>query len=60
MSPFRYSIIVWAIIAGFVVFGDKPDLPALAGILLIGGSGFYTLHRERVRARTAALAAQQE
>jgi drug/metabolite transporter (DMT)-like permease len=61
VSPFRYSIIVWAIIAGFVVFGDKPDLPALAGILLIGGSGFYTLHRERVRARAAAaLAAQQE
>ena len=60
VSPFRYSIIVWAIIAGFAVFGDKPDLPALAGILLIGGSGFYTLHRERVRARAAALAAQQE
>ncbi len=60
VSPFRYSIIVWAILAGFVVFGDRPDLPALAGILLIGGSGFYTLRHERERARAAALAAQQE
>jgi len=42
-------------------FGDVPDSPALLGILLIAGSGFYTLHRERVRARSAAgLAAQQE
>jgi drug/metabolite transporter (DMT)-like permease len=61
VSPFRYIIIVWAIIVGFVVFGDEPDLLALLGIALIGGSGFYTLHRERMRARDAAvLAAQQE
>ena len=54
VSPFRYSVMLWATLAGFIVFGDVPDAAALAGAALIAGSGLYTVHRERIRAAEAA------
>ncbi len=54
VSPFRYSVMLWATLAGFLVFGDVPDAAALAGAALIAGSGLYTVHRERIRAAEAA------
>lgn len=54
VAPFRYSILLWAGIAGYVVFGELPDRWALVGAALIVGSGIYALHREAVRAREAA------
>lgn len=54
VAPFRYSILLWAGIAGYVVFGEFPDRAALIGATLIVGSGVYALHREAVRAREAA------
>jgi drug/metabolite transporter (DMT)-like permease len=53
VSPFRYSNVPFAIILGLAIFGELPDIFALAGIALIVGSGLYTLHRERVRRREA-------
>jgi drug/metabolite transporter (DMT)-like permease len=53
VSPFRYSVILWAVLLGILVFGDWPTPLALAGIALIGASGLYTLHRERVRSQEA-------
>jgi drug/metabolite transporter (DMT)-like permease len=50
VSPFRYTAIIWAAIAGYVVFGETPDHAGFAGIALIVASGLYTLHRERIRA----------
>ncbi|KAF0227715.1 MAG: hypothetical protein FD175_2628 [Beijerinckiaceae bacterium] len=49
VSPFRYAVMLWAVLLGIVVFGDWPAPVALAGIALIGASGLYTLHRERIR-----------
>jgi drug/metabolite transporter (DMT)-like permease len=54
VSPFRYSVMIWAIIAGYLVFGTSPSAMTLAGAALIAGSGLYTVHRERVLARRAA------
>ena len=51
VSPFRYSVILFALIAGFVVWGERPDFVALVGIVIICSAGLYTLHRERVRQR---------
>ena len=57
MAPFTYTQLVWAIPAGFLVFGDLPDAWALAGATVIVGSGLYVWHREatlaRARRRTA-------
>ncbi len=57
VSPFRYSVLVWAIGFGYVVFGEWPDLVACLGIALIVAAGIYTVHRERIRARQAVLEA---
>lgn len=54
VSPFRYSVIVWAGIMGFLVFGEVPEPIAILGAVLIAGSGLYTVHRERIRARLEA------
>lgn len=49
VGPTQYSQMIWAIIFGYLVFGDKVDLPMLLGIALIIGSGLLTLVRERQR-----------
>ena len=51
VSPFRYSSLIWAMLAGFIVWHQIPDLTALAGSGLIIGSGLYLLHRERAGRR---------
>ena len=44
----RYTIIVWGVLAGWLAFGQFPDAPALAGIALImGGSIYVSLHEWR-------------
>jgi drug/metabolite transporter (DMT)-like permease len=54
VSPFRYSVILWGIVVGLLVFAEVPDLYTLAGAALIVASGIYTIHRERGIARPAA------
>ncbi len=49
ISQYRYAIIVFATVLGYVVWGDVPDLFAVLGVALIVGSGLYTMHRQRVR-----------
>ena len=56
--PFRYSIILFAILSGIVVFGHWPDAVTLAGIAIVCAAGLYTFHREQVRKREAAAAAK--
>ncbi|MGE3916166.1 MAG: DMT family transporter [Hyphomicrobiaceae bacterium] len=47
VAPFRYSIIVWAILAGLLLFGERPDPIALAGTGIVMAAGLYTFFRER-------------
>lgn len=56
-APFRYSILLFAIISGVAVFGEIPDQWAIAGMVLIVAAGLYAAHREftlRHSARTQA------
>jgi drug/metabolite transporter (DMT)-like permease len=50
-APFRYSIILFAILSGILVFGEWPDRWALAGIALIVTASLYALRREAKLAR---------
>ena len=45
--PYQYSMIVWAVIFGFVVFGDVPSLATIVGAAIIIGAGLYIFLRER-------------
>jgi drug/metabolite transporter (DMT)-like permease len=58
VSPYRYTVIVWAVLSGFLVFGAVPTPLGWAGITLIVGSGLYTLYREQRLARATRLAAR--
>lgn len=50
-ASFRYVGVVFAIAAGFLVWGDVPDLPTLIGSFIIIAAGLYTLYREHKVAR---------
>lgn len=51
LGAFRYASVLWAIAIGYVLWGDVPNLLAVAGIAVIVGAGLYILHRERVTGR---------
>lgn len=53
ITPFRYSRLVFALIIGTTVFGERPDHITLIGAALIIGSGLYTFARERALKRRA-------
>ncbi|MCX7383275.1 MAG: DMT family transporter [Alphaproteobacteria bacterium] len=57
LAPFSYIQLVWSTSAGYLVFDTLPDAQTLVGAAIIIASGLYTIHRERVRARTRAAAA---
>lgn len=53
VSPFRYSSVVWAILLGYLIWGDIPNWLAVLGTLIIVASGLYTMHRETLHLRPA-------
>lgn len=60
-APFRYSALLFAVLLGYVVWGDVPDAWAWVGIALLVGSGLYVVHNERGRNNpTRVLDAQPE
>ncbi len=53
--PFRYARLVFAMILGALIFGERPDTLMLTGAVLIVGAGLYTIWREaRIRAKPVA------
>jgi drug/metabolite transporter (DMT)-like permease len=57
VAPFRYTTALWATIAGFIVWGDIPDILGVIGTLFIIGSGLYTFYRELELAKARSLQA---
>lgn len=53
VSPFRYTSLVWALILGWLVFGEWPDMVTLIGAVIVVGSGVFMLYREGQIARAA-------
>lgn len=51
LAPFSYIQLFWASLFGFLLFATLPDLWTWVGAAVIAGSGLYTAHRERARAR---------
>jgi drug/metabolite transporter (DMT)-like permease len=49
VGPFYYFSLVWAMILGFVFWGDIPTLPLIAGSAIVVGSGLFLLWRETGR-----------
>ena len=49
--PYQYTMIVWAVVFGFLVFGDVPDIFTLTGAAIIIAAGLYILWREQIVTR---------
>jgi drug/metabolite transporter (DMT)-like permease len=45
--PYQYTLIVWAIVFGYVFFGDVPNILTLVGAAIIVGAGLFIYFRER-------------
>ena len=53
--PYQYSMIVWAVMFGYLVFGDVPQPATIAGAAIIIGAGLYIFLRERKLGREEAV-----
>ena len=51
IAPFRYAGLLFALVLGFLVWGDVPNTLAWWGIALLVAAGLYVLHGERSRPR---------
>lgn len=58
VAPFRYTQLLWAMLLGYLIFGDVPDGAMIVGAAVIVASGLYAFHRERVRNREALVVAK--
>jgi drug/metabolite transporter (DMT)-like permease len=47
--PFNYFSLVWAIVLGFVIWGDVPSATLIAGSAIVAGSGMFLLWHESRR-----------
>jgi drug/metabolite transporter (DMT)-like permease len=59
VTPFNYLSLVWAMIVGFIVWGDLPTSDLILGSAIVVGSGLYLLWRETVRRVARPLEAPQ-
>jgi drug/metabolite transporter (DMT)-like permease len=51
VAPFRYTALLWAVVIGFIVWGDLPDLWVMLGALVIAASGIAMIVVEARRWR---------
>ena len=54
--PYQYTMIVWAIVLGYIFFGDIPRTTMLVGATIIIVAGIYIFIREQVRATPTTFA----
>jgi len=47
VAPFEYTSIIWAVLAGLLVWGEVPDGYTIFGILMVVGTGIYVLRFAR-------------
>ena len=49
IAPFRYVGLLMALLLGWIVWGDLPDMLAWCGIALLVGAGLQILASQRAR-----------
>jgi drug/metabolite transporter (DMT)-like permease len=55
LTPFTYMQLVWAMLLGWLLYGNFPDGYRIAGMIVIAASGLWMTLHERRRARLVAL-----
>lgn len=57
VSPFKYSILLWAALFGYLIWDHVPDVWIVIGAIPVVASGLYILHREQKLTAKRRLAA---
>jgi drug/metabolite transporter (DMT)-like permease len=52
--PYQYTMLLWAVLLGWRMFGEVPDRFTIAGGAIIVTAGLYIFWREQAAARTRA------
>ena len=45
VAPFRYSGLLWAMLVGFLIWGEVPDAAMLTGAAIVIAAGIYMLRK---------------
>jgi drug/metabolite transporter (DMT)-like permease len=53
LAPYTYTALIWAMLSGWLVFGDLPDGGSLVGMGIIVLSGLYLANRQRLTVHRA-------
>lgn len=53
LAPFSYLSMIWAVLMGYLVWGDVPTLALVGGAVMVAASGLFIAYRE-MRRRGAA------
>ncbi|MDD9811308.1 MAG: DMT family transporter [Gammaproteobacteria bacterium] len=54
VAPFEYTYIIWAVLFGYLLWGETPKTTSIIGVALLVGSGLYIFRRElRLSAQAA-------
>jgi len=51
LAPFKYATMIWAVLFGFIIFGDLPDAWTWYGAGFVVLCGLYIAHRETLMAK---------
>jgi drug/metabolite transporter (DMT)-like permease len=54
--PYQYTLIVWSVVFGWLMFAELPDVYTVAGAAIIVAAGLYIYWREQAAARKAPAA----
>lgn len=49
LAPFDYTAMVWALVFGFVIWGEVPGPVPVFGMIVIAATGLYLMHYERLK-----------
>jgi S-adenosylmethionine uptake transporter len=55
LAPLQYTLLVWAVVLGWLFFGDLPDAQTWIGAAVIVGSGLFIFHRGNVKQDNAPI-----
>jgi drug/metabolite transporter (DMT)-like permease len=46
VAPFDYTSMIWALVLGYLMFGEKPTVTILFGSMIIAAAGLFVIWRE--------------
>lgn len=52
LAPFTYTTVIWAVLSGYLVFGQLPDRWSVGGMAVIVASGLFVVSRHRLTVRS--------